>query len=96
MALFNHGSSEPFAIATYCHAVQAVDAVEVEQLEELTEEEEEMVEVDSADSADSGDSADSADSSDEEDPSGSGTWELRWSGLEAGRKASRLSRGESC
>eukprot|EP00435_Cladocopium_sp_Y103_P052549 s522_g16.t1 len=63
---------------------EVVDAVEVEELEALTEEEEEMVEIDSADSADV---ADSADSSDEEDPSGSGTWELRWSGLEAGKKA---------
>ncbi|CAL1137444.1 unnamed protein product, partial [Cladocopium goreaui] len=74
------GSHASYAIRAAQQAeAEVVDAVEVEQLEALTEEEEEeeeeeeMVEINSADSADS---------SDEEDPSGSGTWELRWSGLE--------------
>lgn len=71
------GSHASYAIRAAQQAeAEVVAAVEVEQLEALTEEEEEeeeMVEINSADSADS---------SDEEDPSGSGTWELRWSGLE--------------
>ena len=64
-------------VAAFRCSKQVIDAAEVQELELASEAEDEMERLESPE-----DTA-STSSSDSEEPSASGTWELRWSGLEA-------------